>query len=127
MSALPAETRQVRVRLEPVGDYEGYTDYCLSIDVCLDAADRPVKTGANMGVRGGLARNSLNVEPFVFHPDGTIDYGSEWEDERFAEINLLEAGRTLQVREFYTYSVDGAPQETIIYRVVSITPLPLSR
>ena len=93
-------------------DPEGWD---ITVDLTLDENRMPVVAGPVFGARGGLTKTAKRVAPFVLHADGTLDWGSDWEDDRWSEFNLISAARPVVVGEVFTLTLEGGGED--VYRV----------
>ncbi len=109
-----------RICLTPTDSSTYGPDYKIAVD--LDLLDNGVPSGrlTAIGVRGGLAKDSENIEPFLLFADGSGDFGSGWEEERDFHLNLLGMGRAVTAQEVFTFKND---EDEITYRVTQVIDL----
>ena len=106
----------MRVCLEPTdSDYDA--EWNITLDLTVSDEGQPSPRMTSFGVRGGLASTSSSIEPFLLFGDGTIDFGTGWEDdERELRTNLF-GGTAIRVGEYFTI---GDGEEAVTYRVTRI-------
>ena len=76
--------RHVRVTAQSIDSVA--SPYPLHIDLVLDAEGKVVGDETFLGVEGSLRFGTLKCAPFVLHEDGKLDYGDEYEGERYAQV-----------------------------------------
>jgi len=109
-----------RVCLTPTDSETFGPDYNITVDLELLGSGVPTSRMTAFGARGGLAKSSGNIEPFLLFPDGSGDFGSGWEEERDFHFNVRGMGRAITVGELFTFQSDN---EEITYRVTQVTDI----
>lgn len=104
-----------RIHLVPVNSKEYGDEYNLNIELFINENARPSGRMTSFGSMGGLAAKS-QTEPFLLMADGDMDFGSYFEQYRFATSNLM-SGRPFIEGELFTINYE---EEDIIYRVAKI-------
>lgn len=103
-------------------DTEDY-DHTWNITVDLFLDDNGVSTDrmTAFGARGGIAPSSVEIEPFLLFKDGTLDFGTEYDDEhQNCHLNLRGLGRVVKQNELFTFK---DYDEEVTYRVTQVIEL----
>ena len=110
-----------RVCLEPLNqrDYPS-AEWKLALDLVLVDDGHPIHAWTTYGVRGGLAEESSCIEPFLLFGDGTMDFGTDFDEDRTCETNFL-SGRRFGEGELFTVIPQGGDE--ITYRVTRMIKL----
>jgi|TARA_R100001369_G_scaffold91609_1_gene133407 hypothetical protein len=110
-----------RVCLEPVDKAEYNDDeWKIALDLVLLDDGVPFHNWTTFGVRGGMAEDSACIEPFMLFKDGTIDFGTDFEENRTCKSNFL-TGRRFSRDELFTVTLEDGDEVT--YRVTRIIDL----
>lgn len=110
-----------RICLQPT-DAEYYdADYNITVDLFLTEDGIPTTKMTAFGVMGGMAQDSQNIQPFLLFKDGSVDFGTDWDDEdRNCTFNLRDNGRAIAAGELFTFNLSG---DEITYRVTQLVDL----
>ena len=107
----------LRLHAQPAVSSSDRENCSITLDIILDRDRRSRPKLAYFGIWGAIG--SDDPMPFVLSKDGSIDFGSGFEnDERFAKTNLLN--KVIQTDEYFTF-VKG--DEELTLRIVKITDL----
>jgi len=103
-------------------DTENYdSGYNITVDAFLTEEGVPTDRMTAFGARGGIAKNSENIEPFLLFKDGSLDFGTDWDvEDRDFHLNMRGQGRAIREGELFTFT---GPGEEIIYRVKQMVDL----
>ena len=106
----------MRVCLETAdSDYDA--EWNITLDLMLSEDGRPSSRMTSFGVRGGMAKKSSCIEPFLLFADGRVDFGTDFNDDtRELKTNFF-SGKAIAVGEYFTV---GDEEETVTYRVTKI-------
>ncbi|WP_417599340.1 hypothetical protein [Pararhodobacter oceanensis] len=87
----------------------------ITVDLFLDDAGVSTDRMTAFGARGGMAPFSGGIEPFLLFKDGTLDFGTDHDDEyRNCHLNLRGSRRVVQQNELFTFK---GHDEELTYRV----------
>ncbi|MCL6286189.1 hypothetical protein M3P21_22100 [Ruegeria sp. 2012CJ41-6] len=113
-----------RVVFTPV-DEEKTGDLNLTMDLCLDAEDKPIFKLPLSGYTGKPSAGQPDLQPFILYKDGTMDYGDDSEDphenddDRFEKADIFAEHRKIRANEYMNVVSEG---ENHLYKVSSINP-----
>lgn len=103
-------------------DAENYDrTWNITVDLFLDEAGVSTDRMTAFGARGGIAPSSDEIEPFLLFKDGTLDFGTDHDDEyQNCHLNLRGSGRPVQQNELFTFR---GHDEELTYRVTQVIEL----
>jgi hypothetical protein len=110
-----------RICAVPTHLFKGDAAYNVAIDLFLNEGGVPTKKMTAFGNFGTMANNMGETEPFLLHIDGTIDFGSSYDEDavRFTKTTILN-GRALVIGEDFNLTYEG---RELTYRITRIEDL----
>ena len=92
----------------------------IQFDLKIDAETKAVLGKWNIFcVWGSYKEDGQDVHPLVLLEDGRIDYGTEWEEHRFGQMNIRE--KPIEVGTYF--EVTDSDEETYTYAVMTVAVL----
>jgi len=119
-------TKPVRVYAEPTLDNRD--DPPLTVDLFINCETNSVVGRQPVfGMQGKFSQNGpRDLEPFVLYPDGTVDYGSGFDQTSNDRLGKLDIrNQTIATGTLITQSSINYPKK--IYRIVTVSDLPVPR
>jgi hypothetical protein len=109
-----------RICLEPaLKKYD--SAWNITVDLFLNENGTSTDKMTAFGARGGVSPSAEEIEPFLLFTDGTLEFGTGWDEEQHdCHLNLRGEGKVIKAHEYFTYSGEG---EEITYRVTQVVDL----
>ena len=110
-----------RICLVPTDTKNYDRTWNITVDLFLDENGVSTDRMTAFGARGGIAPSSVEIEPFLLFKDGTLDFGTDHDDEyQNCRLNLRGVGRIVKQNEFFTFKGHDEEVTYVVKQVIEL-------